>query len=242
MAVPSGPFEGQSPSEILIDVIQELARVPKLPQIESLVPAAARQLTGAAAATLIMREGDDLRLRRRGLRRPAAQGHAAPGGSDIAGWAMRDRASSDRGRAHRPRSITRPTPPPSSAASPSSRSAPASRSARSAATGRQPRADRDRALAAALARGRDLGRAREPSPEPPAARRRADPDQQPPRLLRARQLLLQPGGRRRRRVRRRRDRRRPAPAHQSTTTARMPARRSFATSPRPCARWPATAM
>ena len=54
MAVPSGSFASESPAEVLIDVIQELARVPKLPEIETIVPPAARRVTRAAAATLIM--------------------------------------------------------------------------------------------------------------------------------------------------------------------------------------------
>ena len=77
MAVPSGSFERESPAEVLIDVIQELARVPKLPEIETIVPAAARRLTGARRRDADHARGRRLRLRRRELARPAAQGHPA---------------------------------------------------------------------------------------------------------------------------------------------------------------------
>lgn len=92
MAVPSGPFEDESPAEVLVDVIQELARVPKLPEIEMLVPAAARRLTGSAAATLIMREGDMCDYVAEDSIAPLLKDTQRPVDTDIAGWAMRNRA------------------------------------------------------------------------------------------------------------------------------------------------------
>ena len=92
MAVPSGSFESESPAEVLIDVIQELARVPKLPEIETIVPAAARRVTGADAATLIMLEGDVCDYVAESSVAPLLKDAQLPVRSDIAGRAMRDRA------------------------------------------------------------------------------------------------------------------------------------------------------
>ena len=55
---PLRPVTEESPTETLIDAIQELARVPKLAEIETLVTSAARRMTRAAGATLIMLEDD----------------------------------------------------------------------------------------------------------------------------------------------------------------------------------------
>jgi diguanylate cyclase (GGDEF)-like protein len=92
VAVASAEISEETPTEIVIATIQDLARVPKLAQIEALVTSAARRTTGAAAATLVMREDDTADYVAEDSFAPLLKDRQAPLDRDLAGWAIRNRA------------------------------------------------------------------------------------------------------------------------------------------------------
>jgi diguanylate cyclase (GGDEF)-like protein len=92
VAVPSAQFEEETPTEILTSTIQDLARVPKLVQIEAVVTSAARRMTGAAAAALVMREDETADYVAEDSFAPLLKDRQVPLDRDIAGWAIRNRA------------------------------------------------------------------------------------------------------------------------------------------------------
>jgi diguanylate cyclase (GGDEF)-like protein len=91
-AVPPAPTEAENPTEVLIETIQELAGVPKLAEIEAIVPAAARRMTGAAAANLIMVDGDQVDYVAEDAITPLLKDRRLPLDGTIAGWAISERA------------------------------------------------------------------------------------------------------------------------------------------------------
>jgi diguanylate cyclase (GGDEF)-like protein len=91
-AVPSPELDDETPTEILISAIQDLARVPKLAEIEALVPSAARRMTDASAATVVMREGETADYVAEDSIAPLLKDSQLPLDRDIAGWAILHRA------------------------------------------------------------------------------------------------------------------------------------------------------
>ncbi len=83
--------EAESPTEILIATIQELAGVPKLAEIEAIVPSAARRMTGAAAANLIMVDAESVDYVAEDSIAPLLKDRRLPLDGSIAGWAIRQR-------------------------------------------------------------------------------------------------------------------------------------------------------
>lgn len=92
VAVPSDQVTEESPTETLINTIQELARVPKIAEIEALVTSAARRMTRAAGATLVMRADDTADYVAEDSLTPLLKDRRVPLDDDLAGWAIRTRA------------------------------------------------------------------------------------------------------------------------------------------------------
>ena len=89
--VPHAPVEAESPTDILIETIQELSRVPRLAEIEALVPSAARRMTGADGANLIMVDAESVDYVAEDSIAPLLKDRRLPLDGSIAGWAIRER-------------------------------------------------------------------------------------------------------------------------------------------------------
>lgn len=78
----------REPSEILTDVVENLSLVEDLSGITSVVATAARELTGAAGATFILKDGDQCHYADENAISPLWKGRRFPLEACISGWSM----------------------------------------------------------------------------------------------------------------------------------------------------------